>query len=185
LKSLKHFLAIPTKDTRYNSFLFYFQRSVNDEDFSVYKGPGTDGHTASNLRIKVRLRKLVRFLRLVRLMKLGKLVRLMKLMKLVRLVRLMRLMKLVRLVSVMGLLRKVTWVRLVRLVILVTFERLVRSVRLVSSWRLTNCEVSKGWVDWESGEKNESGDIGTIFCEINVIVESCEIFEVDEIFEIG
>lgn len=28
------------------------QRSVNDEDFSVYKGPGTDGHTASNLRIK-------------------------------------------------------------------------------------------------------------------------------------
>jgi hypothetical protein len=39
--------------TLYFKVFFYIQRSVNDEDFSVYKGPGTDGHTASNLRIKV------------------------------------------------------------------------------------------------------------------------------------
>ena len=28
------------------------QKSVNDEQYEIYKGPGTDGHVTSNLRIK-------------------------------------------------------------------------------------------------------------------------------------
>ena len=28
------------------------QKSVNDEQYEIYKGPGSDGHVTSNLRIK-------------------------------------------------------------------------------------------------------------------------------------
>ena len=41
------------KDFKRSSHLFQIlQKSVNDEQYEIYKGPGSDGHVTSNLRIK-------------------------------------------------------------------------------------------------------------------------------------
>ena len=41
------------KDFKRSSHLYQiFQKSVNDEQYEIYKGPGSDGHVTSNLRIK-------------------------------------------------------------------------------------------------------------------------------------